>query len=137
MAPGPGLCFCPTWEFFTHMETSPWPVKGCKFWPMLGNHGHWAVRILYRATPTETHGIRLYWSSPRTRDTHTYCRTLSSGAVTTCFYDSGLSRLGFEHPTFRLRSLLPTAPPPRFLGFVCLHYSFSTLYYLKWKFQWF
>ena len=42
-------------------------------------------------------------SSPRTRDTHTYCRAFSSGAVTTCFYDLGLSRLGFEHPTYRLR----------------------------------
>ena len=35
--------------------------------------------------------------------THTCCRAFSSGAVTTCFYDSGLSRLGFKHPTFRLR----------------------------------
>ena len=26
----------------------------------------------------------------------------SSGAVTTCFYDLGLSRLEFEYPTFRL-----------------------------------
>ena len=34
---------------------------------------------------------------------HTYYRALSSGAVTTCFYDLGMSRLGFEHPTFRLR----------------------------------
>ena len=34
--------FRPTREFFTHMETSPLPVKGCKFWPMLGTHGHWA-----------------------------------------------------------------------------------------------
>ena len=25
------------------------------------------------------------------------------GAVTTCFNDLGLSRLGFEHPTFRMR----------------------------------
>ena len=33
------------------------------------------------------------------RDTHTYCRAFSSGAVTTL----GLSRLGFEHPTFNLR----------------------------------
>ena len=22
------------------------PVKGCKFWPMLDTHGHWAVRVL-------------------------------------------------------------------------------------------
>ena len=27
--------FSPTREFFTHLETSPLPVKGCKFWPML------------------------------------------------------------------------------------------------------
>ena len=45
----------------------------------------------------------LWWSSGRIRDTHTYCRVYSSGAVTTCFYVLGLSRLGFEHPTFRLR----------------------------------
>ena len=30
----------PTREFFTHMETSPLPVKGCKFCPMLSTHGH-------------------------------------------------------------------------------------------------
>ena len=28
---------------------------------------------------------------------------LGSGGVTTCFYDLGLSRLGIEHPTFRLQ----------------------------------
>ena len=33
-------------RIFTHMETSPLPVKGCKFWPMLSTHGHWAVRVL-------------------------------------------------------------------------------------------
>ena len=38
------LSFRPTREFFTHMETSPLPVKGCKFWLVLGTHGHWAVR---------------------------------------------------------------------------------------------
>ena len=31
------------------------------------------------------------------------CRAFGSGAVTTCFYDLGLSWLGFELPTFRLR----------------------------------
>ena len=35
--------------------------------------------------------------SPRTRDTHTYCRAFDSGAVTTCFNYLGLSRLGFEN----------------------------------------
>ena len=29
----------PTREFFTHMETSPFPVKGCKFLPMPGTYG--------------------------------------------------------------------------------------------------
>ena len=28
-----------TLEFFTHMEKSPLPVKGCKFWLMLGIYG--------------------------------------------------------------------------------------------------
>ena len=37
------------------------------------------------------------------RDTHTCCRAFGSGAVTTCFYDLGLSRLGFEHLTFYIR----------------------------------
>ena len=48
-------------------------------------------------------GICLYWSSLRTRDTNTFCRSFSSGAVTTCFYNLGMSLLGFEHPTFRLQ----------------------------------
>ena len=31
----------PTREIFTHMETSLLPVKVCcKFWPILGDHGH-------------------------------------------------------------------------------------------------
>ena len=30
--------------------------------------------------------------------------SVCSWAVTTCFYDSGLSRLGFEHPTSRLKA---------------------------------
>ena len=49
----------PTQNFFTHMETSPLPVKDCKFWSMLGTHDYWAVRVLWRATPTVTRGIRL------------------------------------------------------------------------------
>ena len=94
----------PTREFFTHMDTSPWPVKGCVFFsPVLGTPGHWAVRIFKRATPTVTRGTCLQWSSPRTSDTHAYCRAFGSGAFTTFFNDLGLSRLGFEHPTFRLK----------------------------------
>jgi hypothetical protein len=41
-------------QFFTYMETSPLPVKGCKIWPMLGAQGLWAGRDLYRVTPTVT-----------------------------------------------------------------------------------
>ena len=65
-------------------------------WP-LSSEGSLACRTNCDA------GIHLYWSYPRTRDTHTFCRAFSSGAVTTCFYDLCLFRLGFEHPTFRLR----------------------------------
>ena len=48
------LCFM----FFTHMETSPSPVKGCKFRPMLGIHGHWAVSVPHplRHGPTVYNG---------------------------------------------------------------------------------
>ena len=35
--------------------------------------------------------------------TNTFCWAFSSGAVTTCLHDLGLSWLIFEHPTFRLR----------------------------------
>ena len=79
----------PTREFFTDMETSPLPVKGCKFWPMLGTHGHWAVRF-FSMPHLLWHGASVYnkWSSSRTRDTLTYCRAFDSG---TCFYDLGLS----------------------------------------------
>ena len=44
--------FCLFWslsshsKIFTHMVTSTMPVKGCNFKPMLGTHGHWAVRVL-------------------------------------------------------------------------------------------
>ena len=37
------------------------------------------------------------------RDTHTYCSAFSSGVVNTCFYDLGMSNLGFEHLTFQWR----------------------------------
>jgi hypothetical protein len=39
----------PAQEFFIYMETSPLPVKGCKFRPMLGAQGLWAGRDLYHA----------------------------------------------------------------------------------------
>ena len=83
--------FCPTPELFTHMETSPLPVKGCKFWT-------WAVRVLKRDTghpfimvisedPWHSHLLPSVWKWS--------CRYL--------FLRLSLSRLGFEHPTFCLR----------------------------------
>ena len=85
--------FHPTWEFFIHMEKSSFPV----FWHLLGN---FSVIEQWRSTTTVTRGIRWKCSSPMTCDTYTYLRVFGSGAVTTCFYDMGLSLLGFEHPTF-------------------------------------
>ena len=56
---------------------------------------------------TMTRVIRLQWSSPRTRGTHTYCLAFGSGPVTTCSNDLGRSSLGFG------ANALTTAPPPR------------------------
>ena len=51
-----------------------------------------------------TRNIRLQWSSPMTRYTQTYCRSLSNGAVTACMLKRlGMSRPNFENPTFRMR----------------------------------
>ena len=68
--------FRPTWEFF---ETSPFPVKGCKFWPILGTYGHWAARVLQRT--------KIYCDTRHpfimASYTHTYCQAFDRGAVTT------------------------------------------------------
>ena len=93
----------PTREVFTHMETSPLPLKGCQFWPMLGTHGHSAWGFFNLACHTYCDTQPFICSFQRTLDTHTFCRPFDSGAVPTCFYDLGLSRLGFENPTFRMR----------------------------------
>ena len=49
------------------------------------------------------HCASVYLGHLRGPITLTSWRALSSGAVTTCFYDSGLSWLGFEQPTFHLQ----------------------------------
>ena len=92
------VCLHPNREFFTHMDTSPLPVKGCKLtytrhsWP-LDSEGSLACH-----TYCDTgHPFIIL------RDTHTCCRAFSSGAVTTCFYDLVLTRLGFERTSFRVR----------------------------------
>ena len=95
------LEFRHTRDVSTHLETSPLPVKGCKFWPML----------------------RMAMSSEGSLACDTFCDTghsflmviledpwhshlLPSGWQWSCRYmfsDLGLLRLGFEHQTFRLR----------------------------------
>jgi hypothetical protein len=44
----------PAKEFFTYMDMSPLPVKGCKFKPLLNAQDFGAKRDLYRATPALT-----------------------------------------------------------------------------------
>ena len=53
--------------------------------------------------PSVSQSVRNGKSSPRNHDTDIYCRAFSNGAVTTCFYDLHLSRLGFEQQSFRWR----------------------------------
>ena len=55
------LVFLFVLEFIVSLEIFSliWRCHGCKFWPMLGTHGHWAGSVLQRATPTVTRGIRL------------------------------------------------------------------------------
>ena len=75
-------------------------------------------------------GLSVYKLMVISNDTHINCREFGSGAVTlTCFYDLCLSRLGFEHPTFRLRGehSKPTAPPPRFVRIEMALYSEKNL----------
>ena len=87
-----------TREFFTHMEMSSLPVKG-RLQMLTYTRHSWPFSSedsLACHTYCDT-GHPFIWSSPRTRNTHICCRAFGSGTVTTCFYDLGLSRLGFEH----------------------------------------
>ena len=63
---------------------------------MLGTLGRGAVRdsLAYRTYCDPWH---LFIVTP-------IAERLTSGAVTTCFNELGLSRLGFEHPTIRFRA---------------------------------
>ena len=74
-----------------HSFTTPLPVKGRKFLPVLGTYGHWTVRVLCRTYCDTMHPFIMVISSPKTRDTHTSLPVLTTKVC-----------LGFEHPTFRL-----------------------------------
>ena len=57
---------------------------------MLGSHGHWTVGgFTVRPSLGRRSSIKCW--SLRTRETHTCCRALGSGAVITCFNDLCLS----------------------------------------------
>ena len=81
------------------------PMKGFKFWLMLLTHGHWAVRVLQRATPALTRRIHLLLLSPKTRDIRK-CRAVDSRGVTTCFTDLYLSRPWIEPRSLHVRRTL-------------------------------
>ena len=99
----------PTWEIFTDMEMSPLPVKGSKFWPMLGTNGH-RVTVTYCDTghpftvvipedPWHSHLLPSVWqlSLPVLR-----LRSVASGIRTPNLPLAG-------------RMLHPTAPPLRLI----------------------
>ena len=87
---------CPTQEFFTHLEKSPLPLKGYKFWPIRQS---WP---LSSEGPLTCHAYceqanLLLWSSPRTCNTQICWRAfeveLSLPSLTTYL---GLWRPGLE-----------------------------------------
>ena len=59
-----------------------------------------ALMAIQRATPMWHRATVYNGHLPKTRNTHICCQVFGSGPVTTCFYDFGLSWLGFEHHTF-------------------------------------
>ena len=59
------MIFRSTWEYFTHLETSPLPVKRYKFWPILMAIEQWRLLNMLHLL---WHGVTLIvWSYPRTR----------------------------------------------------------------------
>ena len=87
--------FHSTRKNFNHTETLPLPMKGWKFSPMLGTHGHlWPQRLW--------HGAYIYNGNFRGPLTLTpiaehLAVELSLPVFTTYVW------LGFEHPTFHFR----------------------------------
>ena len=87
-------------SFSCHREPSPLP-KGCKFWPIHGTRGHWAVKAI--CVP------HLLWHGTFVYNGHLWQHVTLTTVIkrcTTCFIDSGLSPLGFEQHTVRMRGEL-------------------------------
>ena len=87
------------------MDTSPLPVKGFKFWPLLGTHGHWAAMVFKR---TVTRDSNLYGPVTLTSIAERLAVELSLPVFTTVA--AGIRSHSLSLPR---RTLLPTAPPPR------------------------
>ena len=107
--------------FFTHVETSTFIYRwrAANFDLCSAATEQWRF---FSVPHLLWHGASIYNGhllGHRTRDIYTYCRALSSGADTTCFYDLGLSRQGFEHPAFRLRGQCSN-PVRHCCGKICL-----------------
>ena len=81
--------------FFTPMETSPLPVKGCKFWSMLGTHGH-VQHLLWQ-------GTSVYNGHLRGPVRLTPIAERLAVELSLPVFTLGLSRLEFKLPSFRLR----------------------------------
>ena len=103
------------------METLLLPVKGFIFWPMPLAIEQWGFS---RVPHILWHGPSFYNGHFQGLVNRTCHRALVSWAVTTCFKDQGMSRLGFEHPTPSLRG-------ERFIR-LCLHRG-GLSYVLLWK----
>ena len=124
--------YLPTREFFTHMETSPLPVKACKFWPLLGTHGNWAVTCHTYCDM----GLPFIMVIPRTRDTHTCCRAFGSGAVTTCFLRLRSVATGDRTPISSMRVKRSTSTPQPMISRVFskifqIDFSYDSFYVSK------
>ena len=91
--------FRPTWITFIQMETSPIPVKGCTFLPIpLSSDGSLACHAYCETGCPFTTVIS---------EEQMLLRLLPSVRQWSChymFFDMCLSRLVFEHPTFRFRT---------------------------------
>ena len=102
------LFVCLFWFFVTLENFSlTWtrhhcPVKGCKFWPTLGNHGQqWGFSNVPHLL---WHGASVYNSHLQGPVPVTpIAQRLAVELLLPVFYDICLSWVGFEHPTLRLR----------------------------------
>ena len=82
--------------------TPSFPVKGCKYWPLLGTNVHWSVRVSSMANSCDSgHSYIMVISDDQLHSS--CCRAFDNWAVTNSLYDLGLLRLGFEHPIFHMQ----------------------------------